>query len=42
VFNPNGESNSQLVPELTDLQHNRVIPISVRVLAAYAPMRRFM
>jgi hypothetical protein len=41
MFNPNGSTNSQLVPERADLERNRMIPVIQQVFLACAPMRRF-
>lgn len=42
MFNPNGESNSQIVPERQDTAVNRMIPISLQPLLACQPMQRFI
>ena len=41
MFNPTGSSNSQIVPELADLERNRSIPIIQQLFLAYTPMVRF-
>lgn len=42
MFNPNGESNSQLVPENADLGRIKSVPLAMRLFLVCPPMRRFM
>jgi hypothetical protein len=42
MFNPNGESNSQVVIDTNDFQANRMIPLTLQPLLACQPLQRFI